>query len=627
MKLLLINPKFPESFWSFKWVTDTITPEIRTTNPPLGLATLAALCPEHWQVEIVDENVQPIPITPDADIIGICGMGVQFSRQKELMAYYRKQGHYVVAGGSYASLCPEEYESLADTIVAGEAEYIWKEFCRDFEMMRPRKLYHETGVVELEDSPVPRFDLLDLPKYQTVSLQFSRGCPFRCEFCDIIVMFGRKPRTKSLEQVGRELDALRNLNMNSAFFVDDNLIGNKPVAKKLLDYLSDYQRKHDYEFAFGTEASLNMAHDEELLTSFSKANFRWVFIGIESPDDASLRETKKYQNTREDMLTSIRKIYAHKMEIMAGFIVGFDNDTVDTFERQFNFIMNSGIQAAMIGLLMALPKTPLYERLDKEGRLRKHLDSADNTKLATNIIPKQMSYDVMVREFHKLYARLLQPENIAARISNKIRYLNKPFYGRESALRTVKILWRFITKGLLPGGFSRISCFVRSIPFAKPSLIPVVIKDWIVGLSMRDYVQRNFVLEHERVNQIAHSYVKDIEALFQRYLNHGALDVSLYRLKDKAAHLQISIKAGLEKDFFVGVAHQLEKLLEDTTSSITLQIEELHEAQVKHLNRLLKQLSNYGDRVHIAVNDTIKNMVQIDSSVFNLVFEARSVTR
>ena len=623
MKLLLINPRFPESFWSFKWVVDNIMPsEIRTINPPLGLATLAALSPQDWEIEIIDENIESIPLKPQADIIGICGMGVQFKRQSELLTFYRNQGHFVVAGGSYASLCPEYYETLADVVVAGEAEYIWKEFCSDFVLNKQRAFYQEKGEVSLEDSPTPRFDLLKIDKYQAVSLQFSRGCPYRCEFCDIIVMFGRKPRVKSFEQVGKELDELRKLKVTNVFYVDDNLIGNKPQAKKLMAYLRDYQTEHNYEFLFGTEASLNLAQDDELLDLFTQANFGWVFIGIESPDEESLKETLKFQNTRSDILSSIQHVYSYGIEVLAGFIIGFDNDTLRTFDLQYNFIQNSGIQTAMVGLLTAVPKTPLYERLEKDGRLIKDASCTDNTKLGTNLIPKQMSYDEMVEGYRDLYYRLLDDRTIADRINNKMDHLKNPIFKSTYTLKDqAGVFGKFMKNGILKGGARRIYHFLRTIPFTNPKQIPVVIQDWTVGIAMKDYVDRHFIKEFGENNVLAESYSESIEKSFEPYMNKGSLEVSLSRVKNTAANLSISIKGIIDLDFFERVAPHLENVLQNTSSSITLNIEHFHETQRQQMNLLFKRLSRYGDRIYIAVHEKWRDKVNIDSSVFNLVLE------
>ncbi|HEY3776900.1 MAG TPA: radical SAM protein [Rhizomicrobium sp.] len=490
MRLLLINPRFPESWWSSQWALDRILPGKRAINPPLGLATLAALAPPHWQLEIIDENVEEIPGACDADIVGVCGMGVQFPRQRELLAEFRARGHYVIAGGSYASLCPEHYEALADSVVAGEAEHIFPEFCRDFEASTPRPLYRETGTVDLSASPAPRFDLLKLDRYHYTTLQFSRGCPFRCEFCDIIVMFGRKPRVKRLEQVGRELDALRALGMRNVFFVDDNLIGNLPMARKLMIFLAQYQQRHAYRFHFGTEASLNLARHEDLIAAMRRANFGWVFIGIESTDPASLKETMKTQNLQEDILASIRRIYAHGIEVLAGFIIGFDNDTLESFEQQYRFITDAGIQAAMVGLLTALPKTPLYERLKRAGRLLTLDDVNDAARPATNVVPLRMSYEAMIDGYEDLYRRLFRDGEIARRIRNKLRFLSRPAsytgYGKRDSLL---ILWRLIRFGILPGGLPRLWHFLRSLRLS-PASDSVALAEWITALSMRDFARR-----------------------------------------------------------------------------------------------------------------------------------------
>lgn len=622
MRLLLINPKYPESFWSFKWAVEHILPGKRTINPPLGLATLAALCPPHWEIEIVDENVAPVPLAPRADLIGVCGMGVQFPRQRELLGFYRGQGYPVVAGGSYASLCPERYASLADSVVAGEAEYNWPRFCRDWEAGQARGLYRETGTVAMQDSPTPRFDLLQLDKYSTVTLQFSRGCPYRCEFCDIIVMFGRKPRCKAPQQVGRELDELRRRNVRNVFFVDDNLIGNKALAKDLLRYLIDYQRRHQYAFRFGTEASLNLAHDTELLQLFRDANFSWVFIGLESPDPASLKETHKTQNLQEDMLTSIRRIYAYGIDVLAGFIIGFDNDTLDAFDRQYEFITDAGIQAAMIGLLTALPKTPLYQRLAQAGRLIPGADGTDNTQLGTNFLPKQMDYNAMVNEYKALYRRLLADDAIATRIRNKMRYMASPVYQGEYAFaQQLVILAKLLVKGVLPGGVPRLYHFLRSLPWLAPKKFSLVIVDWIAALAMRDYVERHFALKQATTPATMERYLRRAQHKFARYLREGRLALSWGRV-DAAPNLPsltLSLQGWLDKRFFRRAGRQLEKLLKHTSSTVTLRIDALQRNQLPDLDRLLKRLARYGDRISVTVDDKLKFLVAIDSSVFHLI--------
>lgn len=615
MRLLLINPRFPESFWSFSWAIRDILPRSRAVNPPLGLATLAALCPDHWQIEIVDENIESIPLEPDADIVGICGMGVQFQRQSEMLAYYRSRGHFVVAGGSNASLCPEDYAGLADTVIAGEAEYIWKEFCRDFEAKQPKPLYHEAGTVDLADSPTPRFDLLKLDLYANATLQFSRGCPFRCEFCDIIVMFGRRPRVKSVDQVGAELDALRRADAHSVFFIDDNLIGNRPRAKDLLRFLVRYQREHDYAFSFGTEVSLDVAQDPELLALLKDAGFTWVFIGIESPDPASLRETGKTQNLKEPPLASIQRIYAHGIEVLGGFIVGFDNDNLDTFALQHRFIVDSGIQAAMIGLLMAMPRTPLFARIQREGRLKNVDHRSDNTRLGSNIVPKNMSHQAMVDAYQALYQRLLTDRGIAARIRNKTRHLRSPAYQSSfGLLERLKIIERLFRKGILPGGLSRIFHFLRTFPVFAPSRIPVVISDWIIGLSMRDYAERHLTSTSPIPDKLEHR----VAALRLAVCRYGDR-VSVVLRGGVTPDLAIHLRGSLDSRFFKTATPRLRRMLRRTRGNLTLHVSGLEIPHAAEIERLLHRLKGYGNRIFVVMDERLLRRINVDSSVFNLV--------
>jgi radical SAM superfamily enzyme YgiQ (UPF0313 family) len=616
LRLLLINPRYPESFWSFKWAVESVLPGKRSINPPLGLATLAALCPRHWEVTIVDENVEPVPLDPQADVVGVCGMGVQSARQMALLEFYRSRGHYVVAGGSYASLCPEQYAGRADVVIAGEAEYIWPEFCRDFEAGRARALYQETGVVALADSPAPRFDLLKLERYTTATLQFSRGCPFMCEFCDIIVMFGRKPRFKSNDQVGRELDALRALGVRNLFFVDDNLIGNKAVARGLLRYLAGYQKAHGRCFNFGTEVSLNLAQDSELLALFREAGFTWVFTGIESSDPETLKATRKLQNTHEDSLVSVRKLYAHGIDVLAGFIVGFDRDTEATFEVQHDFILKSGIQAAMIGLLTALPRTPLYERLEKEGRLRLDVAPGDNSKLGTNVQPKSMSYETMVDEYRRLHLRLFSDAEIAGRVRNKMRYMAEPVYrGEYAPAQQIGIVAKFLARGVLRGGPKRVMHFLRTIPWLAPRKIPLVIVDWIAGLAMRDYIERHFHVAAKRDSALV-LVRRALRAAAAKCATAGQVAFVLRRA-GVGASVSVRIRGAVDQDFFRRIAGPIERLLANRRSRLDLHVDELCEPGVAALQDLLVRLRRHGDRVTIFVADKWRAAVAVDSSVFH----------
>jgi hypothetical protein len=471
----------------------------------------------------------------------------------------------------------------------------------------------------LEDSPVPRFDLLRLDRYTTATLQFSRGCPYLCEFCVIIVMFGRKPRHKGVEQVGRELDALRAVHVHNVFFVDDNMIGHRAVAKELLRYIADYQRRHGRPFTFGTEVSLNLAQDRELLELFRDAGFAWVFVGIESSDPQTLKDTRKTQNVHEDVLTSVRRIYEYGIDVLAGFIVGFDNDSLETFEKQTRFILDSGVQAAMVGLLTALPKTPLYQRLEKEGRLRMGVSGTDNTKPATNVVPKRMAYDEMIDAYERMYRRLVSDRAIAERVRSKLRFMPQPVYGGEySASQRFGIVCRLLVRGVLRGGPSRLWHFLRSLPLASPRKLPLAMVDWIAGLSMRNFVDRHFPAEPANSGRVEKLFAR-MQRLESVRQAHTRVALTLHRLA--VPDLSIHLRGGVPRAFFSEVGRRLDKLMCRTRSTLTLRIESLREQELPDLNDLLARLARYGDRVSIVLDERVRKLVRIDSSVFHIVLD------
>ena len=594
MRLLLINPAQPESFWNFRWALEHVLEGKRALNPPLGLATAAALCPPHWRVSIVDENVEPLPLRPRADLIGIGGMGVQSPRQKQLLRYYREAGYRVVAGGSYASLCPEEYYELADSVIAGEAEYTWPRFCADFESGSYQAVYRETGNVALEDSPTPRFDLLKLERYATATIQLSRGCPFRCDFCDIIVMFGRKPRYKPVAAVERELEALRALGARKVFFVDDNFIGNKAKAKETLRFLAEYQQRHGRVMRFGTEASLNLADDPELLALFRAAGFEWAFLGLETPDPETLREAAKTQNLAGDMLGAVRRIHGAGIDILAGFIVGFDRDTAKAFEVQRRFIHRSGIMVAMVGLLTALPKTPLYERLKKEGRLVEGAANGDNTQARSNIVPKHMSAAEMSARYKRLYAELLSDRAIAARIRNKLAHFGVPAeLRRETPAEKLRIVRRLLWHGIARGGPLRAWHFLRSLPLTRPRLLPLAVNDWIAALAMKSFAERSFLAARPASAASAQLAFEALRRRLRRWRRRGAV-----RLRRRGPELLVRIPGHLDRRLARAVARSVRAVLERSQARVVLAVEAAVGAE---LERLSHALAHYGDRARIVL--------------------------
>jgi len=402
MKVLLVYPEFPDTFWSFKHALPFQGK--RSAFPPLGLLTVSAMLPKHWQRRLVDLNVERLKDSDLdwADVVFFSAMIVQGPSLKDQIARARRRGRRTMVGGPIAS-APDASISQADHIVEGEAEELIAQLADDLERGAAQPHYKHPQMPDVTRVPLPDLHLARLGRYSSMSVQFSRGCPFTCEFCDIIEIYGRRPRTKTPDQVCAEFDQLHHLGWRgSVFMVDDNFIGNKNKVKALLPRVVQWMHDHKSPFSLYTEASLNLAEDEDLLGMMREAHFTRVFLGIETPVAASLKETSKFQNLRKDLLESVKLIQAYGMEVMGGFIVGFDNDPPDVFDRQIEFIRKAAIPLSMVGLLNAIPNTQLWRRLKAEGRLLK-TSLGNNTLAELNFIPRMDSQELLDG-----YRRILQ---------------------------------------------------------------------------------------------------------------------------------------------------------------------------------------------------------------------------
>ena len=409
MKVLLIYPEFPDTFWSFKHALKFIRKQ--ATLPPLGLLTVAAMLPSAWEKRLVDLNVRKL--TDEdlawADFAFISAMVVQRESTCQVIARCKEAGLKIVAGGPLFTAEYDQFETV-DHFVLNEAELTLQPFLRDLEQGSAQRVYSSTEFPDIHQTPAPLWELADLKHYAGMAIQYSRGCPFDCEFCNITALLGHQPHVKSAEQIIRELEGLYRLGWRgSVFFVDDNLIGNKKHLKKeLLPALIEW-RKDKVGLSFNTEVSINLADDDELMELMYKAGFDTVFIGVETPDEDSLAECNKKQNQHRDLVADVQRIQRNGMQVQGGFIIGFDSDTTSIFQRQIEFIQKSGIVTAMVGLLQAPIGTRLYERLTREGRLLGMM-SGDNVDGTTNIIPK-MNIDILHKGYKTVINSLYAPKN------------------------------------------------------------------------------------------------------------------------------------------------------------------------------------------------------------------------
>ena len=427
MNILLVYPEFPDTFWSFKHALKFI--HKKATLPPLGLLTVAGMLPEEWPKRLIDVNVRGLKQEDLAwaDCVFISGMVVQRDSARQIIARCKEQGLKVVAGGP---LFTSEYEDFKDVdhFVLNEAELTLPPFLADLETGCAKRVYKTSEFCDIRKTPAPLWELLDVKRYASMGIQFSRGCPFNCEFCNVTALFGHRPRIKTAEQIIAELDGLYSLGWRrQVFFVDDNFVGNKRYLRsQLLPALIEW-RKDKKGLPFSTESSVNLADDETLMQMMVEAGFDAVFVGIETPDEKSLAECNKRQNKNRDLVEDVKRMQRTGLEVQGGFIVGFDSDTASIFQRQIDFIQQSGIVTAMVGLLQALPGTRLYERLKREGRLLGHV-SGDNVDGTTNIIPN-MDFDALYEGYMNIMRYIYSPQHYYQRVKTLLREYKAPKAG------------------------------------------------------------------------------------------------------------------------------------------------------------------------------------------------------
>jgi radical SAM superfamily enzyme YgiQ (UPF0313 family) len=445
LKILLVYPQYPDTFWSFKHALKFI--KKKAAFPPLGLLTVAAMLPKEWEKKLIDMNVNALTDKDLlwADYVFISSMAIQKASTIETIQRMKKLGVKIVAGGPLFTTEPEQFPEV-DHLVLNEAEITLAPFLADLAEGKAKHIYQTQEHPSITGTPIPLWSLIKPRKYVSMNLQYSRGCPFNCEFCDITFLDGRIPRTKDKEQVISELEAIYQQGWRaSVFVVDDNFIGNKNKLKtETLPAIIEWQKKRKYPFTLFTEVSINLVDDEELMQLMTQASFTRVFIGIETPNEASLTECSKNQNVSRDLVAAVKSIHNHGLEVMAGFIIGFDNDPASIFKTQINFIQKSGIVTAMVGLLNAPKGTRLYQRLKGENRLLKQDFTGDNMDSSLNFRPK-MNRESLLSGYKHVLDTIYAPKQYYARIKTLLKeYQPKA----KTGISQIKFNWKSQIMGL-----------------------------------------------------------------------------------------------------------------------------------------------------------------------------------
>ena len=495
MRVLLIYPEYPKTFWSFHYALKFISK--KAGFPPLGLITIAAMLPDNWEKRLLDMNVSGLSDNDLrwADYVFISAMTVQKDSTREVIDRCRLLGVRTVAGGPLFTCNSEGYDDV-DHLLLNEGELTLPEFLRDLEEGRLKHIYSSEGWADLAATPIPSWDLIDVSKYATMNIQYSRGCPFNCDFCNVTSLFGHTPRTKSAKQLLSELEAILSRGWRGGvFFVDDNFIGNrKRLKEEILPALITWMADHRNPFSFITEASINLSDDDELMGLMVRAGFDTVFIGIETVNEDSLLECNKIQNKNRDMIACVKKIQKYGLQVQGGFIVGFDNDSPDLFGKMVNFIQDSGIVSAMVGLLNAPKGTGLYKRLEGEGRLTEEF-SGDNTNLSLNFIPK-MDRGELIKGYRDIVATIYSPKCYYHRVITFLKEF-KPARTGSHRLRLNNVL-ALVKSNIFLGVLGKERLYYWKLVFwslfRRPRLFPLAITFTIYGFHFRK-IYENYMAE------------------------------------------------------------------------------------------------------------------------------------